>query len=89
MQVIIEDRLYKGTAAEILDQLRVFNFDPDECPDVDTYILWLQARFITMTSRACDLPAGETTLLCAVFSDAGDLPPASVPQEVKDLAESL
>ena len=60
MQVIIEDRLYKGTAAEILDQLRVFNFDPDECPDVDTYILWLQARFITMTSRACDRPAGET-----------------------------
>ena len=60
MQVIIEDRLYKGTAAEILDQLREFNFEPDECPDVDTYILWLQARFITMTSQACDLPAGDT-----------------------------
>ena len=60
MQVIIEDLLYKGTAAEILDQLREFNFEPDECPDVDTYILWLQARFITMTSRACDLPAGDT-----------------------------
>ena len=60
MKTVSTKVLPQRTAAEILDQLREFNFEPDECPDVDTYILWLQARFITMTSRACDLPAGDT-----------------------------
>ena len=55
-------------------------------PEPNTNLMY--ARTVLPTLRA-DLPAGETTLLCAVFSDAGDLPPASVPQEVKDLAESL
>ena len=60
MQVIIEERLYEGTATEILEKLRQYSFFADECPDVDDYILFLQARFLTLTSRACDLPAGDT-----------------------------
>ena len=35
------------------------------------------------------LPAGEHALVCAVFSDAGDRPVKSVPEEVLQLAESL
>ena len=30
-----------------------------------------------------------TTLLCAVFADAGDQMPTTIPEEVKRLAESL
>ena len=35
------------------------------------------------------LPAGEHTLVCAVFSDAGDSPVTTVPKEVLELAGSL
>ena len=35
------------------------------------------------------LPAGESVLICAVFTDAGDCPVQSVPQEVLRIAESL
>lgn len=35
------------------------------------------------------LPAGESVLICAVFSDAGDCVVESVPQEVLSIAESL
>ena len=60
MTVMIESETYHGTASEILEQLRQRSFVEDECPDVDDYILFLQARFISLTSRACDLPAGDT-----------------------------
>ena len=45
-------------------------------------------RTVLPTLRA-ELPAGETTLLCAVFADAGDQMPTTIPEEVKRLAESL
>ena len=35
------------------------------------------------------LPAGESVLICAVFTDAGDRPVQSVPQEVMSVAQSL
>ena len=36
-----------------------------------------------------DLEPGEHTLLCAVFTDAGDFLPEEIPEEVRKLAESL
>ena len=35
------------------------------------------------------IPPGEHTLLCAVFTDAGDHLPEKIPEEVRKLAESL
>ena len=45
-------------------------------------------RTVLPTLRA-RLAPGEHTLLCAVFTDAGDCCPTAIPQEVKDLAASL
>ena len=36
-----------------------------------------------------DLPAGESTLVCAVYADAGEAPQESIPREVQNIAESL
>ena len=45
-------------------------------------------RCVLPTLRAC-LPPGEHTLLCAVFSDAGDACPLTIPKEVEAIADSL
>ncbi len=45
-------------------------------------------RTVLPTLRAA-LPAGETVLLCAVWADAGDDCPDTLPKEVEQLAESL
>jgi len=34
------------------------------------------------------IPAGTTTLVCAVFADAGDAAPAAIPEEVLNIAQS-
>lgn len=38
MKIQIEDTVYEGTAAGIMEQLRHLSFDPTEFPDVETYI---------------------------------------------------
>ena len=45
-------------------------------------------RTVLPTLRA-QLPPGEHCLICAVFAGAGDCCPENIPQEVKNLAESL
>ena len=69
MKVIIEERLYEGTPVEIMERLREENFDPDECPDVDSYISMLRHRFETMTERVCNLPSSSTERRAAVMID--------------------
>ena len=39
MKIRIEETIYEGTGAEILDQLRLASFDPLEFPDAESY-LW-------------------------------------------------
>ena len=36
---------------------------------MDNYILFLQARFISLTSRTCDLPAGSTEKRASALID--------------------
>ena len=36
MKIQIEDTVYEGTAAGIMEQLRDLSFDPTEFPDVET-----------------------------------------------------
>ena len=42
MKIQIEDTVYEGTAAGIMEQLRDLSFDPTEFPDVETYIWFVQ-----------------------------------------------
>ena len=55
-------------------------------PEPNTNLMY--PRTVLPMLRA-SLPAGESTLLCAVFSDAGDCPQREVPEEVLRLAEEL
>ena len=49
MKIQIEDTVYEGTAAGIMEQLRDLSFDPTEFPDVETYIWFVQNNVIRTT----------------------------------------
>ncbi|MBQ6232149.1 MAG: DUF2264 domain-containing protein [Clostridia bacterium] len=55
-------------------------------PEPNTNLMW--PRTVLPMLRA-DLPAGESTLVCAVYADAGEAPQESIPREVQNIAESL
>ena len=56
MKIRIDERNYEGSAAEIMDQLRLETFDPTEFPDTESYIWQLRSNFIRTTDLDCDLP---------------------------------
>ena len=56
MKIRIDDTIYEGTGAEILEQLRLAAFDPTEFPDTESYLWQLRSNFIRMTDRDCVLP---------------------------------
>ena len=56
MRIRIDERIYEGSAAEIMDQLRLETFDPTYFPDTDSYIWQLRSNFIRTTDLDCDLP---------------------------------
>ena len=56
MKIQIEDTVYEGTAAGIMEQLRDLSFDPTEFPDVETYIWFVQNNVIRTTGMDCPLP---------------------------------
>lgn len=60
MKIRIEETIYEGTGAEILDQLRLASFDPLEFPDAESYLWQLQNNFIRMTDQECHLPEAWT-----------------------------
>ena len=55
-------------------------------PEPNTNLMWPRTALPMLRA---DLPAGESTLVCAVYADAGDAPCQNVPKEVRDIAESL
>ena len=59
MKIQIEDTVYEGTAAGIMEQLRDLSFDPKEFPDVETYIWFVQNNVIRTTGMDCPLPDGD------------------------------
>ena len=56
MKIRIDDTIYEGTGAEILEQLRLAAFDPTEFPDTESYLWQLRSNFIRNTDLDCDLP---------------------------------
>ena len=56
MKIRIDEKIYEGTGAEIMEQLRVETFDPAEFPDTESYIWQLRSNFIRNTDLDCDLP---------------------------------
>ena len=53
-------------------------------PEANTNLM--ASRTVIPTLHA-NLPAGQTTLICAVFTDAGDVHPQSIPEEVLNIAK--
>jgi hypothetical protein len=60
MKIRIDERTYKGSATEIMEQLRQQTFDPTEYPDTESYIYQLRSNFIRATDLDCPLPDGDT-----------------------------
>ncbi len=59
MKIRIDEQIYEGTAAEILEQLRLETFDPAEFPDTESYLWQLRSNFMQATDLECDLPEGS------------------------------
>lgn len=58
MKIRIEDRDYRGTPVEILDQLRL---EADQgIPDVAEYIRFVQDNIQRMSGQPCTLDGGST-----------------------------
>ena len=55
-------------------------------PEPNTNLMY--PRTVLPMLRAA-LPAGEHTLVCAVYADAGDAPQQTIPREVQDVVNSL
>ena len=55
MKIRIEEREYKGTGTEIMEQLRLEN-EPDRIPDAAGYVRYLCANFSRATGKMCVLP---------------------------------
>ena len=59
MKIRIEEDIFSGTAAEMMDQLRGGVFDPAEFPDTESYIWFLQNNVIRTTGLEFPLPEGD------------------------------
>ena len=59
LKIQIEQTIYEGTAAEIMDCLRKETFDPTEFPDTESYLWFLQSNAIRMTGMDCPLPDAD------------------------------
>ena len=54
LKIRIEQAVLEGTGTEIMEQLRMRAFDPDEFPDTESYIWQLQANYTRMTVQDCE-----------------------------------
>ena len=59
LKVQIEQTIYEGTAAEIMDRLRKETFDPTEFPDTESFLWFLRSNAIRMTGIDCPLPDAD------------------------------
>ena len=59
LKVQVEQTIYEGTAAEIMDRLRNETFDPTEFPDTESYLWFLQSNVIRTTGMNCPLPDAD------------------------------
>ncbi len=77
MKIRIDERTYKGTGEEIMEQLRLATFDPTEYPDTESYIWQLRSNFIRATDLDCELPQGsverQAQAMIAQLAKAGAL----------------
>lgn len=78
MQIRIDGRTYEGSGAEIMEHLRLSDFDsPAQCPDTESYIRQTRNNFIRLTGRDCPLPTGDTErraqALLSCLADVGAL----------------
>lgn len=67
LKIQIEDTVYEGTAAGIMEQLRDLSFDPTEFPDVETYIWFVQNNVIRTAGMDCPLPDGDAETQAAAL----------------------
>jgi hypothetical protein len=58
MKIQIDETIYQGTGAEIMEQLRRETFDPEEFPDTESYIRFLRGNALRAGGLDIPLPEG-------------------------------
>jgi len=75
MKIKIDERTYKGSGVEILNQLRLASFDPTEFPDAESYLWQLRSNFMRATDLDCTLPGSglerQARAMFALLAKAG------------------
>ena len=80
--ISIADQIFDELEKEILSG--VYERGEVLRPEANTNLM--SPRTVIPTLHA-SLPAGTTTLVCAVWCDAGDLIPNEIPEEVLNIAQ--
>lgn len=60
MRIRIEEDVYEGSPADIIDDLREKNFHRDEFPDIESFLRYMRDSFVRLTDMSCTLPEGST-----------------------------
>ncbi|MBQ9347648.1 MAG: hypothetical protein IJT94_09965 [Oscillibacter sp.] len=60
MRIRNEEKEYEGTGTEIMEQLRLETFNPNEFPDTASFIRWTRDNFVRATELKCPLPEGDS-----------------------------
>ena len=60
MKVLIDGTTYEGSGTEIMEQHRQLTFEPNEYPDIESYIWQVRANFMRSTGMDCVLPESDT-----------------------------
>lgn len=58
MKILIDEDVFEGSPSEIMERLWDQSFDPDEFPDLDSYMRYLQGNIRRMADIPCDLSGG-------------------------------
>ena len=74
MKILVNGRIYLGSASEIVLKLRDMLFDPMYVPDVETYIGRMQHIYRSVMECEMQLPASNTeTRAQAMFEALEDI----------------
>lgn len=60
MKIRIEEEVYEGSPADILDDLRQESFRKEDFPNTESFLRYMRNNFVRLTDMPCGLPKGST-----------------------------
>ncbi len=58
MKIRIDEDVYEGSPADIIDDLREQSLHKDEFPNTNSFLRYMRDSFVRLTDMPCELPEG-------------------------------